>query len=423
MNRPPSSSRGSVLIVVMWATLGLVSIALLFGNSMMMNYRAVDNDAAGRQADQAIEGAIRYATTLLAAEQPKGVLPDITSYEAEAMPVGEAQFWILGRPDTDTTGTTRTYGLVDEASKLNLNTLSSATLQLLPGMTQQIADAIYTWRTGPSSATAKGADFESVEELALVPGMTREILYGEDSNLNGVLDANEDDGDRSPPKDNADGKLDPGIIEYLTVFTKMPAPSATLIDLGSRTAGADLSALITKTFPGKTVTLNPRPYGSATELFLISGIQSSLSDAEFDQLVPDLTWTIPGASTAGVGLINVNTASETVLAAVPGLANLAGTIVSARQSNAQPSTGLAWAARLLGPAAVAAGPYLTGVSYQVSADVAAVGRFGRGYRRSRVVFDLTGDAPAIIYRRNLAPLGWALGRDIRQQLALKKDLK
>jgi hypothetical protein len=69
--------------------------------------------------------------------------------------------------------------------------------------------------------------------------------------------------------------------------------------------------------------------------------------------------------------------------------------------------------------------YLTGQSYQVSADVAAVGRHGRGYRRERVVID-TSDADKgaqIIYRRNLAPLGWALGRDVRQTLALKKGVR
>ena len=56
---PIDPQRGSVLIVVLWASVGLVSIALLFGHSMVMTYRGADNDFAGRQADQAIEGGIR----------------------------------------------------------------------------------------------------------------------------------------------------------------------------------------------------------------------------------------------------------------------------------------------------------------------------------------------------------------------------
>ena len=69
----------------------------------------------------------------------------------------------------------------------------------------------------------------------------------------------------------------------------------------------------------------------------------------------------------------------------------------------------------------------------MSADVAAVGRNGRGYRRTRFVIDTNPDSdpnkgnaplePRIIYRRNLAPLGWALGPEVREQLALKKEAR
>ena len=46
----------------------------------------------------------------------------------------------------------------------------------------------------------------NAEELALVNGATYEVLYGEDANMNGVLDPNEDDGEESAPTDNSDGK-------------------------------------------------------------------------------------------------------------------------------------------------------------------------------------------------------------------------
>lgn len=446
---PLSSSRaqrGSVLIVVLWASVGLVSIALLFGHSMMMNYRGSDNDLAGRQADQAIDGAIRYAQSLLLAQETRGTLPDMTTYDVEGLAVGEAEIWMLGRAEDSANGSTREYGLVDEASKLNLNTVSQAVLMKLPGMTEDLAAAIIEWRTpvsgGVSNDGIKHDLFESVEELGMVAGMTRAILYGEDTNLNGVLDANEDDGDRSLPADNSDGKLDPGIAEYLTVFTSEPAKqkdgTTNRIDVATLVTPPALNPvvdMIIQTYPEHEADLRqklvPGIYLSVSDFFMRSGIQTVLADEEFDAIAPNLAASNPnnpGQPPTLVGLVNVNTASEAVLACIPGLEDKAADLVSARLSRGTQSTGMAWALHLLTQNEVsAAGPYLTGQSYQVSADVAAVGRHGRGYRRTRVVFDnnpeTSPDGPRIIHRRNLAPLGWALGREIRENLALKKEVR
>ena len=46
-----------------------------------------------------------------------------------------------------------------------------------------------------------------------------------------------------------------------------------------------------------------------------------------------------------------------------------------------------------------------------------MGRFGRGYRRTLFVLDNSSGTPQIVYRRNLAALGWALGKDARTALA------
>ncbi|HEY2573326.1 MAG TPA: hypothetical protein VGH65_04625, partial [Verrucomicrobiaceae bacterium] len=62
---------------------------------------------------------------------------------------------------------------------------------------------------------------------------------------------------------------------------------------------------------------------------------------------------------------------------------------------------------------LAQGDYITTHSYQFTADIAAVGPFGRGYRRVRFVFDLSEGTPKIIYRQDLSRLGWALGRQTR----------
>ena len=55
-----------------------------------------------------------------------------------------------------------------------------------------------------------------------------------------------------------------------------------------------------------------------------------------------------------------------------------------------------------------AGPWVTAHSWQFTADIAAVGRFGRGYRRVRFVFDCSSGVPQIVYpaRPDLFGLGF-----------------
>ena len=130
--------------------------------------------------------------------------------------------------------------VVDEASKLNINYVTKEQLLGLPYMLEEIADAIIDWRDNndtPSGAGVEGGYYESlpfgymarngpfrtIRELLLVKDVTEELLYGEDTNFNGQLDYNEQDGDENPPTDDGDSELDQGWIAYLTCYT--PAES------------------------------------------------------------------------------------------------------------------------------------------------------------------------------------------------------
>ena len=144
---------------------------------------------------------------------------------------------------------------------------------------------------------------------------------------------------------------------------------------------------------------------------------------EFAQIAGQIT-TVTNAFIEG--RININTASAAVLYCIPGISNYVDQVVSYRQANPDKLTSIAWiidATGLTGTQATQLatqiGNRITTKSYQFMADVAAVGPFGRGYRRVRFIFDTAEGSPRIIYRRDLTHLGWALGKKVRQTVLAK----
>src|SRR5262249_39215025 len=129
------------------------------------------------------------------------------------------------------------FGVIDEGGKINLNALmqldSSGTiahnmLLNLPNMTEDIANSILDWIDADSEPRTSGAEndyysglnppyraknapLDSLDELLLVKGVTPRLLYGNDTNRNGILDPEEDDGS---------GGWDPGWSAYLTIYSR-----------------------------------------------------------------------------------------------------------------------------------------------------------------------------------------------------------
>ena len=432
---------GSVLVVVMWIVFGLISITLYFANSMVFDLRAADNRAANIEAAEAIEGARRYITCVLSNLNGPGVIPDPQSYLREAVPVGKAKFWLIGRTNSDSlTPSTLTFGLIDEASKLNLNAtnLVNTNLAMLPRMTLELAYNIMAWENtntansygGAESDTyqrlqppylCKNAPFETVDELRLIYQMDVDVLYGEDANLNGALDPNENDGDVLPPSDNSDGRLGPGILEYVTVYSHLPATQTNgqpLVNVANGVAGLQTN-LVALFGQSRAAQIVARVGGAALNGPLQFYMASGMTAAEFQQIEP----IIRGPNTNG--LININTASAAVLQCLPGMdTNQATQLVSYRQSiQSDPNNQntIAWVTQVLQPQTLALiSPYITGRTYQFTADVAAVGHNGRGYQRVRFVFDTSSGSPVIVHRQDLTHLGWALGKDARDKLIATK---
>jgi type II secretory pathway component PulK len=415
-----------------------VTLALYFAHSTSFELRAADNRLAGTEAEQAIEGAVRYLTNILATIEQPGTLPDTNRFHYAAVPIGTATFWLVGRDDAPLRLEQPAFGFVDEASKLNLNTATLEMLQALPWMTPELAAAIIDWRDEDEALTTGGAEsemylrrnpayrcknarFESIDELRLVFGATLDVLFGEDTNLNGVLDLNENDGDSSPPFDNRDGRIDPGILEYVTVHSREPntrTNGAPRINVNS--GQQQLAALLREKFDTQRANqilqqARPIPGGYTSVLQFYS--RSGMTADEFAQIEGDIT---VANGQFIEGRVNVNTASEAVLACIPGIGpDNAQALVANRQMRAGPLNSIAWVTEVLTQNNIAqAGRYLTGRTYQLSADIAAVGHFGRGYRRVRFVFDTSGGMPKLVYRQDLSHLGWALGRQTRNNLLL-----
>jgi type II secretory pathway component PulK len=452
--------RGSVLIIVLWIALGLVALALYFAQSMNLEMRASDNRVSAQAADQAIEGAARYVNYLLSyqiSNGSNGCIPDINGYVREAVPVGDAHFWLIGRDTNSPVGPGQVFfGLVDEASKLNLNVAPSNALVWLPRMTPDFAQAIVDWRdtnaNGPSvtyyamqqpAYQCKSDPFETVDELRLVYGANMDLLVGEDVNRNGVLDPNEND-------DNQNNLLDPGILDCVTVYSREPTTNKVLINPANVSANGPLDSMLQTALgasratqlltrfrgatgptgggtrggggggPTNQVTTQTVRFTSPLQFYLATGMTAS----EFAQIATNLTTT---NSTYIEGRVNVNTASAAVLACLfNGDMSAAQQLVDYRQSNPNDLGSIAWVITALGQNAstylqtLQATDCLTTQSYQFTADVAALGPHGRGYRRVRYVFDTSSGTPQIVYRQDLTSLGWALGKTARQKWLFAK---
>ena len=436
----------------MLISFGLISIALYFANSMSMELRASDNRMSGLSADQAIEGAARYVGYVLTQYATNGAVPDLTEYQAEAVPVGSAvapeqnaRFWIIGRDPSATPSSEPYFSLIDEGSKLNVNSANTNTLSYLPNMTLDFADAIADWRStngvgtyalnySQLGYTDKNLPFETVDELRLVYGATVGLLAGDDLNRNGVLDANE-------KSLNGGAVSTPGLFEYLTVCSREPnihsdgtgLTNATsyrqlLSLLQSRLGSSRATTIMERQVPSTGAAPGQRGGGAASTAvasnLLAFYIVSGMTSTEMGQIINDITFS---TSRYTRGRLNINTAGVPVLTALfEGLgvdqsaaSGAAQQLVTYREQNPNNLASIAWIVDALGSSstviqALRRGDYITTHSFQFTADIAATGAYGRGYRRVKFVFDISEGMPQIIYRQDLSRLGWALGSETRE---------
>ncbi|MFB0555743.1 MAG: helix-hairpin-helix domain-containing protein [Phycisphaerae bacterium] len=257
-----------------------------------------------------------------------------------------------------------TVRVVDEASKLNINTATKGQLLELPEMLEEIADSIIDWRDEDDTPSEGGAEggyyenlpfgymarngpFRTIRELLMVKDVTPELFYGEDTNFNDKLDYNEQDGDESPPNDDGDSELDKGWIAYLTCYSydnNKDAEGNQKININEAdedelTRSLNISRTQAEWIAGKSIT-NGNDYQSIGDLINNSspktpeGSQQGEMDLQTfsqiaDKITVDDSQKIPGR-------VNINTASEIVLAALLGggdsAEQIAAEIIAYRES-------------------------------------------------------------------------------------------
>ena len=246
--------RGTVLILVLVVVAMLTLGAYTFSEIMVTEAEATG--MYGRQAESRAfaESGIEHAAAVLGYPESDD---DLNTYHNPGRfqgvmlrdsenARGRGMFGIVAPMESDPSAAGIRFGFVDESGRININQLlqfgldetqTRDVLMYLPEMTEDVADAILDWVDDDEEPRdygaesdyyssldppyfAKNAKFESIDELLQVAGVTPEYLYGEDTNRNGLLDPNEDDGDQSLPFDNADGVLNPGWAAYLTVDSR-----------------------------------------------------------------------------------------------------------------------------------------------------------------------------------------------------------
>ncbi len=332
------------------------------------------------------------------------------------------------------------FGLTDEASKLNLNSATTSMVSRLPGMKASLTDALLDFLDADDVPRPEGAEQEyydalpqpyrmhngplsTVEQLLLVRGFSPSVVLGEDANRNFSLDPNEDDGDERDPPDDADGRLQPGLLPLLTVYSREPNSDRN----GQRrfylnTPGAQLTetndlpqafvAFVSELGSSKSVVLDPAELLDAT--VTLSGpdgqeraVPTGIGKDSLGMVLDRFTGS---AEAELVGRINVNTAPASVLQLVPGIDNaLAESILSARRNlPAERRNSVAWIhvenlveAEKFREIA----PFLTVRSLQFRFNVVGYGARSGRFRVLEAVIDATSPPVRLVYLRDLTRLG------------------
>ncbi len=329
------------------------------------------------------------------------------------------------------------YGVIDEASKININTADETLLAASGLLSDEQIDCLLDWRDSdddprpggaetqhylsrtPIGHEAKNAMLLTVEELLLVVGFDALSLWGEDANFNGTMEANENDGDESFPPDNGDGQLQRGLVSRFTAVTyerEIADDGKPRININGSTE--DLAALDDSGLPEETIEFIRFARGRRLQFshpvmlyeLEYQGRSSGVGAEELPLVLSALTTDRSGGRSIRPGAVNVNTASREVLAALPAVGEeLAGKIVETRSGlDSEQRNSAAWLVSegLLEKAAFRnLSRSITGRSLQFRIRSVGYHRPSGQFCALEVIVDLGLGKPRILYLRELTRCG------------------
>ncbi|MBM3834910.1 MAG: hypothetical protein FJ403_16875 [Verrucomicrobia bacterium] len=427
-----------VLVVVL--LLSMIALSLMF--HLRAEETANEAGAGGEQAwDAAMSGV--HEAMRVAGQTAAGDLDwqDNAAAFRERLVIDDGSerwyFSVFTKDDSDSTAVR--FGIVDEASKLNVNTATESMLGKLPKMTPYLVQGLLDFLDGDGMPRPEGAEQEyydalpqpygvynrwlsTLDELLLVRGLTPAVLFGENSIRNSPtrVNAGEDDFPLSPAGSYV--RSEPGIGQLLTVA------SCDSNEDNARARRIDLNdpkvPLPENDFPPALIQYvaalrrNKVTLNHAADLLEAKGkfkddkgaeveLASGVGKAELTDVLDRLTAT---ALDRLPGLINVNTASSEVLQTIPEIDEpLADLIVSTRRHlRAEQRRTPAW---LYEEALVNAdrfkkvAPYLTSRGCQFRFQAIGYGLPSGRFRVLEAIIDLAGPKPGISYLRDLTRLG------------------
>jgi competence ComEA-like helix-hairpin-helix protein len=375
--RSASSNRhanASILVGLLWclALLSVVVIGVL--HTSRLDLMVVKNYGDRIQARYLALAGVEKAKALLyhdAHERKKtsinhtGKLYD-DSDQFHEVDLGPGKYSVMRRATADNGGGI-VYGVSDEESRLNVNQAPPEEVARLNGITPDAAAAIVDWKDEDNNVSPAGAEAEyystlkppyvprngplqTVRELLMVRGLSRELLLGDDLKQNGLLDSN-----ATSSRNDRSGSSDPGLASVLTVDGSVQNLNAGGEDrINIQTAGeSELTSVhgISRDIARAIVAQRgQKKFESLADLLDVAASQNqgrngarpagSTQPAAGPKVISeDLFLDVADSFTVQSdseqpGLVNINTASAEVLACLPGLTpELARAIVSYRAAN------------------------------------------------------------------------------------------
>lgn len=256
--------RRGILLIIVLLVIALLSLAgYSYSQYMFSEYRGAVVSARLVQARLSAESGVGHIKVFLmqdrASREAAGGVYENPAFQMvlvkdDDLDRERSRFAVVAPVEGDDGSRSIRFGLEDESTRLNVNALpvledigrqiaevnqaitgeeasdspGRDLLMALPGMTEQIADAILDFIDADEEPREFGCESEyysqlstpyqsrngplmSVEELLLVRGVTPQLLFGPDVNRNGVIDPSEED------RASSDGPQS-GWAAYLTLF-------------------------------------------------------------------------------------------------------------------------------------------------------------------------------------------------------------